>query len=60
MEIKIETSVEKVERILTELGIKMEIGGCGCCGSPWVKVEYKGETVINEESVFINNFDKTT
>ena len=48
----------KIEEILKEHGIKMSIGGCGCCSSPWVSFEYKGEMIINDEDDFrIDMFD---
>ena len=43
---------EKIAEILKEHGIKIEIGGCGCCGSPWVSFEYKGEMIIKDEDYF--------
>lgn len=30
------TNKERVEEILNKHNIKISIGGCGCCGSPWV------------------------
>lgn len=50
-------AVEKMKEILKEHGIKIEIDGCGCCGSPWVSFEYKGERIIeNEYDFHINMF----
>jgi len=43
---------EKIAEILKEHGIKIEIGGCGCCGSPWVSFEYKGEMIIKDQDDF--------
>lgn len=55
-------AVKKIEEILKEHDIKIEINGCGCCGSPWVSFEYKGERIIdNEFDFYINMFnDKDT
>ena len=39
--------MDKVIRILENAGIKMDVGGCGCCGSPWVKMTYKGELIFD-------------
>ena len=42
-----EEEIEKLKSILEPLGIEMNIWGCGCCGSPEVKIVYKGEVIIN-------------
>lgn len=46
---------EKVKAILLSHGIKMNVSGCGCCGSPWVHFEYKGEKIVGEMRDF--NFE---
>jgi hypothetical protein len=33
---------------LRSFGIKMSVGGCGCCGSPDVSFTYNGQTVKGE------------
>lgn len=40
---------EKVIKILSRHEIRMNIGGCGCCESPWVEFEYKGEMITDQE-----------
>lgn len=40
------------DELLAELakrGIKIDIGGCGCCGSPWVKVVLDGQLVFDQD-----------
>ena len=44
-----EKACKEVERVLTALDIEMEVGGCGCCGSPWVTFKYKGKTILEDE-----------
>ena len=41
--------IEKAKELLLANGFKLEVGGCGCCGSPWVRLEYKGEAIIGTE-----------
>ena len=50
--------IDKVKEIFKELGIRIDIGACGCCESPWVKVEYKGDIILDgEERCGIYMFD---
>ena len=42
--------IAKAKVILLALGIKLSTAGCGCCGSPRVRMEYKGEEVIGIDS----------
>ena len=50
---------EKVTKILDELGIQMEISGCGCCNSPNFSFEYKGERIADcEDSYSFDNFKR--
>ena len=43
---------EKVIEILKKHNIKINVGGCGCCGSPWFSFEYNGEKIVDNESDF--------
>jgi hypothetical protein len=40
---------ERMMGILRAHGIEMKVGGCGCCGSPWVKFAHNGESIIDED-----------
>lgn len=52
-----EENKKRIKQILDELGIELKIGGCGCCGSPWVTFKYKGEAIVEDEDYF--PFDNT-
>lgn len=52
-----EENIERVKAILAEAGIKIDVGACGCCGSPWIKFEYKGEMILDSEGSGIYMFD---
>ena len=41
--------IERVKKILKESGIRMYVGACGCCNSPWVTFEKDGELILNDE-----------
>jgi hypothetical protein len=48
---------KRMIEILKENGIEIEIGGCGCCGSPWVTFKYNGEIIIDDEYEFFIELD---
>jgi len=51
-EIKEEVEFRDTDRaikILQEHGIGFHVSGCGCCDSPWVRMTYKGETIIGSD-----------
>jgi len=43
---------EKVKEILKQHNIKISIGGCGCCGSPWVSFEKDGVKIVDNIDYF--------
>lgn len=43
---------KKVKEILKQHNIKMSIGGCGCCGSPWVSFEKDGVKIVDDVEYF--------
>lgn len=46
-----EAKTARLVAILESHGIYMDLEGCGCCGSPRVRVDYQGETIIDEDHV---------
>lgn len=42
---------------LRKRGIVMQVGGCGCCGSPWLKVEIDGVVVFDDDDACIDMFE---
>jgi hypothetical protein len=42
----LEDQTMKFEKIMKENEMKIIIRGCGCCNSPWVKFEHKGELIV--------------
>ena len=43
---------EKIKEILKQHNIKMSVGGCGCCGSPWVSFEKDGVKIVDDVDYF--------
>lgn len=41
---------ERIIQILAAHKIKIEVAGCGCCGSPMFKFEYNGELILASEN----------
>lgn len=42
----------KVKEILKQHNIRISIGGCGCCGSPWVSFEKDGVKIVDNDDDF--------
>lgn len=42
--------IDRVTSTLRQYGLEIDIGGCGCCNSPWVKLTHKGEVVVDAEN----------
>lgn len=45
---------DTVIKELMRRGIEVDIGGCGCCDSPWVKVKIDREVVFDDEGKSAN------
>lgn len=54
----IDKEKKKVIEILKKHGVKMKLGGCGCCGSPWLKFEYNGVTILDDDEVHFDMFER--
>ncbi len=51
------------EEVLAEFakrGIRVEVDGCGCCGSPWFSVQIDGELVFSEGDASMSNIEETS
>jgi hypothetical protein len=51
---------KKVAEALRAKGIRINVGGCGCCGSPWVKVEVDGEVIADVDYFNFDMFDEAS
>ena len=52
-------NIARANEILRSHGIKMIVGGCGCCGSPQVEFEY-GDLKFEAENCLIDTTDMET
>lgn len=41
--------IEEVKRLLREKGIRIDLSGCGCCGSPTLSLEIDGKLIVYDE-----------
>jgi hypothetical protein len=48
---------DRIEGVLRSFGVQLQIGGCGCCGSPWIKAEFPDGLSVEFENFYINTFD---
>lgn len=39
--------INKMIEILKMHNITMSVGGCGCCGSPWIKFQIYDEVILD-------------
>lgn len=51
-------TVEEIKKALEEKGIKIYIDGCGCCASPWWKIEIDGIVSDDMDGDSINMFEE--
>jgi len=50
--LKEEKTVNAVKDFFNSLGVKINIEGCGCCGSAVVKIIYNDKTILEETENF--------
>ena len=49
--------LDKVKAALLAKGVRLKVGACGCCDSPWVKVEIDGVMVADTDGENIDMFE---
>lgn len=52
------SDLARMEEILRSLGVEMKVGGCGCCGSPWIEFRFNGQEFKSEYEQLDTNRDK--
>ena len=55
-----EMNIVELKEWLKEKDIAIDIYGCGCCFSPMVTIQHKGETVFESESESIYMINENT
>ena len=53
-----EEQIKQLTEELRKRGIVMSVGGCGCCGSPWIKVEIDGVVIVDEADADFDMFEE--
>ena len=48
--------IESAMKVLKEKGIRIYAGSCGCCDSPWLKVEVDGEVILDVDGINLDMF----
>lgn len=49
--------MERAKELLAAAGFRISIGSCGCCSSPWVKIEHNGELILKADSADMDMFE---
>ena len=52
-----DAAMKRVSEILESHGAKILVSGCGCCGSPTVRFEYRGEKVTGDDKYGLDGFN---
>ena len=49
-------AIKRIEDVLSVAGIKLRIGGCGCCGSPTLEAEFPDGLKVDIDQAHIDNY----
>jgi len=52
-----EEAHERIAGVLRAYGIKVKIGGCGCCGSPFMEAEFPDGATADIDNFHLDTFD---
>ena len=51
-------TLKEVETLMRSHGFAFNIWACGCCASPQVEIQYKGDLIFSEYDVSLKMFEE--
>lgn len=49
---------DRMKKILKDHGMRICTDACGCCGSPWVRFEFNGEIILDDDYAEMDMFEE--
>lgn len=43
-------------KLLRAVDIELNVGSCGCCDSPWIKMKHQGVVVMDTDTIHMEMF----